>query len=412
MVRKTLTIAHRYVGLATAIFLIIAGLTGSLLAYYEPLSAWISPDLHRPGSRGAALPPAELAARAVATDPRIELRGFPVPQMGRGARFFVTGKRDPATRERVPIEYDELWLDPVSGQVLGRVDRDVFPPTRHTVMSFVYALHYRLAIPGNWGTWIMGIAAILWFFDCFVGAALTFPRSRPFLQKWKIAWTVRRRRAVYDTHRAGGLWPWLLFAVVALSSVYLNLHREVFMPVFNLIAQTTPEPFDTHPKRSEAELTPPQVSLERAIALANQHAEELGWSESAKEVAYRDTLGLWQVYFDKPATDWARPGNYALFIDDRSGTVVHVRSPGGTAGDVFLEWIAALHMGTVFGSPYDVVLCLLGLGLTAVSITGTVIWSRKRRARRHAQTRRSTAYGIAANAELSSSAVSEGPLRH
>ena len=47
-------------------------------------------------------------------------------------------------------------------------------------MSFVYELHYALALPGSWGTWIVGIVSILWFFDCFVGAVLTFPRGRLF----------------------------------------------------------------------------------------------------------------------------------------------------------------------------------------------------------------------------------------
>ncbi len=97
MVRQTLTVAHRYVGLATAIFLVIAGLTGSLLAYYEPLSAWLPPELYHPASRGPVLSPSELAAHAAASDPRIELRGFPVGEEGVGARFFVAGKRDSVT---------------------------------------------------------------------------------------------------------------------------------------------------------------------------------------------------------------------------------------------------------------------------------------------------------------------------
>jgi uncharacterized iron-regulated membrane protein len=413
VIRQTLTVAHRYVGLATAIFLVIAGLTGSLLAYYEPLSAWLSPELHRPASRGPVLSPSELAARAAASDPRVELRGFPVGEEGVGARFFVAGKRDPVTAERAPIEYDELWLDPVSGEVLGRVDRDAFPPTRHNLASFVYALHYRLAIPGNWGTWIMGIVAILWFFDCFIGAALTLPRGRPFLRKWRIAWMVRRSRITYDTHRAGGLWPWLLLAVIALSSVYLNLNREVFMPVFRLVAKTTPEPFVTQKPRPAAELEPPQVPLEQAIAVANAQAARLGWTETAQQVFYRDTLGLWQVYFEKPASDWARPGNYALFIHDRTAELVHVRAPGGTAGDVFLQWIAALHMGTILGAPYDLLLCVVGLAIAWLAGTGVVIWWRKRRARRHAgRTKAAGLRGLqaVAPADASSTPRPMGPL--
>jgi len=41
-----------------------------------------------------------------------------------------------------------------------------------------------------------------------------------------------------------------------------------------------------------------------------------------------------------------------------------------------VNWLGALHMGTVLGTPYKVVLFLLGLVIAGLSVTGVVIWWR------------------------------------
>lgn len=89
---------------------------------------------------------------------------------------------------------------------------------------------------------------------------------------------------------------------------------------------------------------------------------------------YRDSLGLWQVYYEKPKAEWATAGYYGIFIDYQSGDLIHVRAHGSTAGDVFLEWIVALHVGSIFGAPCALLLCLSGIALAAVSVSGVVVW--------------------------------------
>ena len=79
-----------------------------------------------------------------------------------------------------------------------------------------------------------------------------------------------------------------------------------------------------------------------------------------------------------------------MFVDDRSGAVTYLRTPKGTAADAFVNWLGALHMGTVFGAPYKVVLFLLGLVVAGLSVTGVIIWWRKLQSR-HAMHRRKLA---------------------
>ena len=46
-----------------------------------------------------------------------------------------------------------------------------------------------------------------------------------------------------------------------------------------------------------------------------------------------------------------------------------------------MTWATMLHMAQVFGLPYRVATSLLGLLVTMLSVTGVLIWLRKRSAR-------------------------------
>ena len=45
--RSILVLLHRYIGLATAIFLALAGLTGSVLAFHHELDEWLNPQFYQ-----------------------------------------------------------------------------------------------------------------------------------------------------------------------------------------------------------------------------------------------------------------------------------------------------------------------------------------------------------------------------
>ena len=88
---------------------------------------------------------------------------------------------------------------------------------------------------GEAGTFVLGIAALAWTLDCFLGLYLTLPRATAhFLRRWKPAWTLKYPatavRVNYDIHRSGGLWLWPLLFVFGWSSVMFNL-PAVYEPV-------------------------------------------------------------------------------------------------------------------------------------------------------------------------------------
>jgi uncharacterized iron-regulated membrane protein len=56
--------------------------------------------------------------------------------------------------------------------------------------------------------------------------------------------------------------------------------------------------------------------------------------------------------------------------------------PGeGSAGDIFLQAQFPLHSGRIIGLPGRIRISLMGLAVATLSVTGLVIWWRKRQAR-------------------------------
>jgi uncharacterized iron-regulated membrane protein len=388
MTRDVWTRVHRYAGLAMAVFLAVAGLTGSVIAFENELDAWLNPELFSTQTRGMALSPSALVARIEGNDPRIRVAYVPpTPQPGEAARLSVRPRLDPTTGKPFAINYDELFADPVTGDILGTRQWGGCCIERRHLIPFLYKLHHTLHLPGRIGTWLMGIVAIVWVFDCFVGAYLTFPRIGPFLSRWKPAWQIKRGvgayRVNFDLHRAGGLWLWGALLALAVSSVYLNLSDEVFEPVVAVFSPVTAPPDSARPRSIAIE---PVLSFDDALAHARAEGERRGWQQAPGGILHRPDVGIYVVYFFASQTDrGAGLGSPALYFDGTDGRLIGAIVPDeGTAGDVFTRLQFPLHSGRVAGLPGRIVVSAIGVAVAMLSITGIVIWLRKRRPRRQA----------------------------
>ena len=67
--------------------------------------------------------------------------------------------------------------------------------------------------------------------------------------------------------------------------------------------------------------------------------------------------------------------------------MISVDLPGEHSGNTVSEWLRALHTADVFGLPYRIFVCVLGLIITMLSVTGVYIWWKKRKARIRANSR-------------------------
>jgi uncharacterized iron-regulated membrane protein len=223
--RQTWVTAHRWAGLSLALFLVIAGLTGALMAFYDELEVAIAPQLHLvqpPSAHAAMLSPIELREKVQAAHPGAVINYLPLHVEPGHALKLDIRRIDPATRRIGPWspEVDEVFIDPYTGRILGtRLWGDISQGAIN-FMPFIYRLHYTL-LADKTGRYLLGIVALIWVLDTFVGFYLTLPQrlGSSWLSRWKPSWLVRwgggETKLTFDLHRAGALWIWPLLFVFA-----------------------------------------------------------------------------------------------------------------------------------------------------------------------------------------------------
>ena len=184
-VHNALVRLHRWLGLATMFFLIAAGLSGSALVFRAELDAALNPDLFSSRSLSPVQSPAAIADAVSRAHPEFVITETPLTaERGRTLAMSVA----PA---RTPLGYDQIFVDPHDGRIVGT--RSVAPgwDRRHFVEG-LYQFHYTL-LGGTIGRWVMGVVAALWTVGNLIGFYLTLPRDRPFWQRWARMWMVARK---------------------------------------------------------------------------------------------------------------------------------------------------------------------------------------------------------------------------
>jgi len=268
--RSWLVRLHRWFGLAIALFLFVAGLTGAVIAWDHELDAALNPVFFVAKSSAPALSPLELANRIEAADPRVQVTYLPLAaEPGHTLQIGVSGRTNPATGTPYELGFNQLAVDPATGEIQARREWGAVSVSRLELIPFIYKLHYSLHLPVrggiDLGMWLMGIVGIVWLFDSVIAIALAFPS----LKSWRKSFMFRVRRGGYaltfDLHRSGGVWVWGLLMVVALTSISMNLTNPVMRPLVSLFSPLGSTPFSDPALAMPPSPTASTLSRERVV---------------------------------------------------------------------------------------------------------------------------------------------------
>ncbi|MFM0335227.1 PepSY-associated TM helix domain-containing protein [Paraburkholderia fungorum] len=381
---------HRWFGVATALFLFIAGLTGAIIAWDHELDAALNPTFFKARTDGPALSGLELARRVEAADPRFEVTYLSLAaEPGHTLQMMVLPRINPATQQPYPLDFNQIAVDPATGDIQGRREWGAVSLARLNLIPFIYKLHYTLQLPFTGGvdigTWLMGIVGIVWLFDSVIALWLSFPSFKA----WRKSFAFRLKRGGYaltfDLHRSGGVWIWGLLAIAALTSVSMNLSAPVVRPIVSVFSTLTPDPIN-NPEILRAPQPGDQVlSRERIVQLA----EEAGKAQNLKVppggIYYAGLLHAYGVGFYATGNDHGDIGlgNPWMYWDAATGKQLGAQIPGkGTAGDVFLQIQFPLHSGRILGVGGRILISAVGIAVAVLSATGLLIWLKKLNARR------------------------------
>jgi len=387
--RQILTLLHRWAGLFLAVFLFISGLTGAIISWDHELDEWLNPQLFDRQSQGDPLPPTILADQLEAADPRILITWLPLTiEPDENLGLGVKGRIDPRTGKAFDLGFNQIALDPVSGELRGSRMWGEISLTRENFIPFLYKLHYSMHIPDAFdielGIVLMGILAIVWSIDCFIALWISFPNFEVWRKSFAFRWRQGSYKLNFDLHRSGGVWLWGLLLILAVTAVSMNLKLEISRPIVSIFSTLTPDPFAIRTPNPHDEPIEPIIARSEIIELAHAESQKRNWSIPLGGMFYDPEYGIYGVTFHEPGQDHAEfgLGNPWLYFDGQDGTLLGEKIPGtGSAGDIFLDAQFPLHSGRILGLPGRIMISVLGLLVAMLSVTGVIIWQRKRWAR-------------------------------
>jgi uncharacterized iron-regulated membrane protein len=125
------------------------------------------------------------------------------------------------------------------------------------------------------------------------------------------------------------------------------------------------------------------LTIDHVLALAAQQTPGAQPANVFLPVASRGSQGgnsgaapAWRVQLKRPDD----PAPVTVMIDDRSGVAATAAAPG--SGDRAASWVRWIHEGSHSGPVWTFAVFLTGVAPTIFAVTGTIMWLRRRAAKR------------------------------
>ncbi len=352
---------HLWAGLALAVYLIVIGLTGSVLVFREELEA-PNAFANAAGTAGPYADPAAVIDRVRAVAPEARLISLVAPSESNPVylvRLQARGRNPGA---------GTIAVHPVTGAILGRTSGRAAP--QRAWLGVVRNLHETLLL-GVTGRQINGILAALLLAINVTGMVIWWPG----LKTWPRALTVDLartwRRINFDLHRAAGFWTFAIVSFWAISGAYFGFSKETrtlverlsplvsAMPPAVRVTPSDAGPADLRAMLHEAVVRDPRARL-RGIAFPSGRRAPL------------------EIAMQRPGTQGAEFAD-TFYFDPYTGNCLAVWRYGvnQSLGD-WLIWLQIpLHFGTFWGLGVKILWAACGLAIPLLCVTGALMyWNR------------------------------------
>jgi len=343
-------VAHRWLGLAAALFWLVQAVTGMVIIFHWELRDLASSSIHR------------------ATDlPAIERRIASLnPSQGQSAVQSVW------TTAGLPDRYDISFVDlrgsdatvtiAGDGTILrGADDQD-------DLLSKLVLVHHDL-LAGEAGEWIVGISGLLLLSNLAMGLVIGWPRRGT----WSMALRMRSNgpsaARLYSWHRALGLW--------------------LALPALLIVATGTMLRFGDGLKAylGAEEPAPPVLPSQGSGRVGFARAAAAGLAaipgSTLTAVSFPSDGGTaYRVRVRAPGEIARAYGASLIFVDAASGRVSGVFPIAeARGGRVLMSALFPIHTGEAAGLPGRLFAILIGGWLVGMTTLGVLLWRARRRSR-------------------------------
>jgi len=351
--RKVMFQVHLWLGVALGVYLLVIGLTGSLVVFRGEIEDALRPRLTRvvPGTARALIQTMLEAARAAHPGARFHTLNLPTGP-DRSLSFWG---HDAENRSF------HAYFDPWTGNLLGN---DL---AGDNATEWIYELHANL-LGGPTGEKINGIGALLFVVLCVSGIVVWWPgrglvRRQGLTIQWQSGW----KRVNYDLHKVTGIVSAALLLLTAVTGIWFPF-KAPFRWAVEKMTDTSADEDSPSPAPSKIG---PWVSLDVALAavssvLPDSAPNWVGLPEKEGDV--------YSVRKRLPG-EWRLDGMNHIHVDASSGQVLRVdlHSERTTAQRILRSFFP-LHTGTFGGLPTRILWVVVGLSPVLLGVSGYLMW--------------------------------------
>jgi uncharacterized iron-regulated membrane protein len=373
--RKLWLRVHRIIGLVLGALFVVVGLSGSILAFWQPIDEWLNAAIMRVEVplQGAYRPLDEIfAAAKLAAPPDAAPERLKVPRHSSAAAAVIFL----APADDFETDVFEIFVDPYTAKATGQRllrhgDNLLSQPFVHIVMDF----HWTLLL-GYDRAYLVGLPAIFLLLSVLIGIYLWWPRNGNWRHALTIKWGATLERTTYDVHKTLGLYLCAALIVTLISGIYM-----IFKPqVSSVVALFSPIREEPQNFRSTPVAGKPPLGLDGAAAIADKVFPDgrLHWI-----ILPSGPTGVYVVGKQAESEPNRASTNRNVTIDQFSGQILHIQDRKNfTSGETFLEWQYPLHCGEAFGNTGRAFVMAMGFVPLTLYVTGFLHWRHRRRRRK------------------------------
>jgi uncharacterized iron-regulated membrane protein len=336
-------IAHRWLALVVAVFLVVVAVSGGLLVFEGPVGRARQPHVVPAGSR---LPLDTLVQRA-----RAKAGGGNVVGMVLGESPDVAWDvvfSDGAT---------DVLLNPYTGAILTS------PPGPDPLVAFmrkVHLLHTRL-LGGSVGSSIVAAVTFVALF-LVVSGIIVWWRDKI----WRVHTSGSWKRTNFDLHHSLGIFSAVVLVII--TSTGLWVHYETVDEWMRKLKRSPTPPIPSQPAATPGM---PVLSLD-SIAASARAAVPGAAIMNIQLPPGPKRPAMVQLKYPE---DHTPAGRSRAFIDKYRGTVLLAMSTRtAEAGQHMIDIKRSLHTGDIYGVPTQILWMLGALLLAAQAVTGVLMW--------------------------------------
>lgn len=375
-VRRAIFQIHLWAGVIVGLYILVIGLTGSLLVFKEEL-------MPRPRFTGAVPEtPACSIEKLLGVVEKVAAAypgkvAFLTACPTEANPLFMTTLLDQpkpgsrgGNRGRAPGSQLAVYSHPQTGEVLGSADRE------HSWVNWVEDLHVSLLLGRSGRLW-NGIGAAVLLALTVTGLLLWWPGIRTWMRGLSVNFKLSWKRINWDLHNVAGFYTLFFTLMWAATGMYFTWPKLFTGPI-SKISPIVSANFPGGEMRKRAQhLTSKPVPLDLPAVL--RQAQVLSPQGQLEGYFYGNgPKPTFTVYMAR-----GRMGDYAntdfLYFDQNSGTHLMTwhRGQNQTLGDWLVWLVAPLHFGTSWGPIVKWAWFVFGLVLPLLTITGFLMyWNR------------------------------------